>query len=147
MPRQDIIERTITIDSPIDRVWDALTVAEHLAAWFGDLAEIDLRPGGAMKVGWTEYREEIACVVERVEYPTSFSFAWDAGVDENGSSWSTLVEFTLDESEGRTTVTVVESGLAVLPDSLYDRTLESNTTGWKAEFEDLIQYVTALATR
>ena len=30
--------------SPIDRVWSALTVADQLAQWFGDSAEIDLRP-------------------------------------------------------------------------------------------------------
>ena len=38
MDRIDTIERTITVASPIGRVWEALTVADELAGWFGDSA-------------------------------------------------------------------------------------------------------------
>ena len=41
------IEREIIIDAPVARVWDALTEADQIASWFGDGAEIDLRPGGS----------------------------------------------------------------------------------------------------
>jgi uncharacterized protein YndB with AHSA1/START domain len=48
-----------------------------------------------------------------------------------------LVTFTLEESDGMTMVTVVESGLSELPDELYDRTLDENSSGWTAELADL----------
>lgn len=51
MVKTDTIEREITVAGPIDAVWRALTVAEELAQWFGDSAELDLRPGGTFKVG------------------------------------------------------------------------------------------------
>ena len=137
MPRIDAIERTITVSSPIDRVWEALTVAEHLTQWFGDSAELDLRPGGAMKVGWSEYGDEIHGVVEEVDRPSRFSFAWDAGTTADGMTWTTKVTFELDEIDGTTTVTVKESGFSSLPDELYEHRLRENTSGWEAEMADL----------
>jgi uncharacterized protein YndB with AHSA1/START domain len=43
----DQIERTVEIAHPPSEVWAALTTAEGLAAWFGNEASIDLRPGGS----------------------------------------------------------------------------------------------------
>ena len=52
----DQIERETVIDAPVERVWELITEAEHLGRWFGDAgAEIDLRPGGAMVLRWTEH--------------------------------------------------------------------------------------------
>ena len=45
MKKQDSIERTTRVSSPIGAGWEALTVAEKLSQWFGDSAEVDLRPG------------------------------------------------------------------------------------------------------
>ena len=43
----DRIERTVDLAHPPGKVWAALTTAQGLAAWFGEEADIDLRPGGA----------------------------------------------------------------------------------------------------
>ena len=60
---------------PPAKVWAALTTAEGLAAWFGDEAAIDLRPGGAGWMRWAGgYTVEMR--VERVEEPTVFGFTW-----------------------------------------------------------------------
>ncbi len=40
------------VRAPRDRVYDALTRAEELDAWFTTGAEIDLRPGGEMVWRW-----------------------------------------------------------------------------------------------
>jgi uncharacterized protein YndB with AHSA1/START domain len=137
MSKVDTIERTITVASPIEKVWQALTVAEHLSQWFGDSAEVDLRPGGRFKIGWSEYDVMTEAVVEVVDEPTTFAYRWDAGTTDDGTVWTTKVTFTLDEAEGMTTVTVVESGLSVLPDDLYASTLKENSSGWTAELADL----------
>ena len=44
--RVDEIRRELVVEAPIEQVWEALTTPEHLRKWFGDSAEVDLRPGG-----------------------------------------------------------------------------------------------------
>ena len=141
MARADVIERSITVSSPIGRVWDALTVAEQIAQWFGDSAEMDeLRPGGALTVGWSEFNDSATCVIEEVDEPTTFSYRWNIGTADDGTVWTTRVTFTLSEADGMTTVTVVESGFAALPDEL-GTAFEENTAGWESEMEDLRSFV------
>lgn len=141
MSKVDTIERTITVSSPIAKVWEALTAAEHLSEWFGDSAEVDLRPGGALKFGWSEYDAFAEGVVEAVEPEKRFSYRWTAGKTGDGTVWTTTVTFTLDEAEGMTTITVVESGLSELPDELYATTVKENTSGWNAELADLDRHL------
>ena len=91
----DTISREIDIDAPPDVVWTILTEARHLAGWFSDEAEIDLRPGGAMLLTWHghgTYRGR----VETVEPPHTFAFRWvlREGLDPEPGS-STLVVMTL----------------------------------------------------
>ncbi len=145
MEKIDTIERKITVSSPIERVWEALTVAEQLAQWFGDSAELDLRPGGAFRIGWSGHDHIAEAVVELVNYPTTFSYRWDAGTTGDGMEWTTKVTFTLEEADGETTVTVVESGLSELPDELYSRCLEENSSGWTAEMADLERHLEGVA--
>jgi uncharacterized protein YndB with AHSA1/START domain len=40
------IEREILIDAQPDVVWAVVTDPEHVAVWFSDSVDIDLRPGG-----------------------------------------------------------------------------------------------------
>ena len=145
MERSDTIERTITVASPIERVWQALTTADMLAQWFGDSAEVDLRPGGAMKVGWSGYGTTVDCVIDDVDPPRTFSYRWESAPADDGQTRMTHVQFTLAHADGETTVTVIESGLAALPDELYGKTLEENTSGWKAEMDDLAHLVETAA--
>ena len=124
----DTIEREITIDAPVERVWELITTAEHVGRWFGDAgAEIDLRPGGALTVRWEDHGT-VDGVVERVEPTTFFSYRWrqaDAG--------ATLVEFTLtDTGGGGTRLHVRESGFGTRQ-ALYD----SHATGWGIELGHL----------
>jgi uncharacterized protein YndB with AHSA1/START domain len=49
---RDRIERTVVVAAPIERVWAVITRAEHIASWFSDTAEVDLRPGGSLTLGF-----------------------------------------------------------------------------------------------
>lgn len=147
MEKHDIIERKITVQTPINRVWEAITIADQLAAWFGDSAEVDPRPGGAIRFGWSEYNDSVEGVVEQVDPPTTFSYRWVVGSSEDGKLWSTKVTFSLEEAEGTTTITVVESGLSDLPDELYGRTVQENSSGWTAELSDLADMLQGSARR
>ena len=93
----DRIERTVSIAHPPEKVWAALTTAEGLAAWFGNEAAIDLRPGGSARMRWDGgYQAEMR--VERVEEPRVFGFTWPIyGLPEDDPR-RTYVEFTLEPS-------------------------------------------------
>ncbi|MEN8239511.1 MAG: SRPBCC domain-containing protein [Actinomycetota bacterium] len=144
---QDTITRSTRIRADIERVWDALTTAEGIRRWFGDQAEIDLRPGGEAHFGWTEYGSSNHAIVVAVERPTHFSYRWSAtGAERADTGPSTLVEFTLAETAGGTDVTVVESGFASLPAETIEQNLRENTAGWKAEMQDLVEYLEAATT-
>jgi hypothetical protein len=68
----DRIEREIFINASQERVWAVLTEAEHLAGWFGDCAEVDLRPGGKLVFGWKQHGDHHALVEDVGNCPRSW---------------------------------------------------------------------------
>jgi len=138
----DRIERTVEVAHPPGKVWAALTTAEGLAAWFGDEATIDLRPGGAARMRWSSgFRVEMR--VERVEEPTVFGFTWQIyGLPEDDPR-RTYVEFTLEPAGAGTRLRVVESGFAQLPEDAYRAAYDGNTKGWASELGELVDYLDA----
>jgi uncharacterized protein YndB with AHSA1/START domain len=142
MAPNDSIERQMLVAHSIEVVWKAITDPSSLAAWFGDSADIDLRPGGSANFGWSEYGATISGRVEIVDEPHTFAFRWAAlgGVPLDESP-STLVTLSLTADDDKTLVKVVETGFASLPEDMRERSLEENTSGWKAEFGDLKAYL------
>jgi uncharacterized protein YndB with AHSA1/START domain len=142
----DQIERETVINAPVQRVWELITEAEHLGRWFGDAgAEVDLRPGGAIVLHWSEHGTSRGRVVV-VEPRTRFAYRWapfkDPGGEEPVEGNSTLVEFTLTPEGDGTRLRVVESGFASLATSDQQRAknVASNTRGWELETDELREY-------
>ena len=141
---QDTIELTIEIPIDIETVWNALTTADGIREWFGDEAEIDLTPGGEARFGWTEYGASAHAIVVDVTRPRFFSYRWTAtGSERADTDPSTLVEFTLTGTDEGTTVSVRESGFALLPPEIAEDNLRENTSGWSSEMQDLHDYLAA----
>ena len=139
----DRIERTMQLAHPPERVWAARTTAEGLAAWFGNEATIDLRPGGAARMRWTEEGFTAQMRVERVEEPRVFGFTWGIyGLPEDDPR-RTYVEFTLEPVGAGTRLTMVESGFAQLPEDVYRKAFDGNTEGWAKELGELAAYLDA----
>jgi uncharacterized protein YndB with AHSA1/START domain len=141
------IEREIVIEAPIDVVWAVLTEPEHVAGWFSDTAEIDLRPGGDATYTWPEHGGPARAWVERVEPPRAFAFRWVRAVgQEQRKDDSTLVEFTLAPEGEHTRLRVVESGFRELTWSGDEkaRYADENTRGWQLELDELREYVSKL---
>lgn len=139
----DRIIRTVEIKKPPARVWTALTTAEGLAAWFGETATIDLRPGGAATMTWSGgHRAQMR--VERIEEPSVFGFTWHIAGLPDDDPRRTYVEFTLepDGADG-TRLTVTETGFAQLPDEQHRAAFEGNTGGWTSELDELVAYLDA----
>ncbi|HEX4222945.1 MAG TPA: SRPBCC domain-containing protein [Pseudonocardiaceae bacterium] len=138
----DRIERTVELAQAPARVWTAITTAEGLAAWFGDTATIDLRPGGAAQMTFgTDHTANMR--VERVDEPTAFGFTWHIyGLPEDDPR-RTYVEFTLRAQGNGTRLTVVETGFAQLAADAHDVAFNGNAKGWGSELGELVQYLDA----
>ena len=134
--REDSITREIEIDATVDRVWEVLTRADHVATWFGTGApiDIDLRPGGIMTLDHGEHGRYRTRFVE-VTPPSVLSYRWAAGFPDQlpDESNSTLVEFTLESTATGTTLRVVESGFASIempPDRERAAGFDNHSEGW-----------------
>jgi uncharacterized protein YndB with AHSA1/START domain len=139
----DRIERTVELGHPPERVWTAITTAEGLAAWFGDRAEIDLRPGGAARVVWTAEGHDQQLRVERVEEPRVFGFTWRIDGLPHDDPRRTYVEFTLERAGSGTRLQVVETGFAQLGPDEHRNAHSGNTAGWAHELGDLAAHLDA----
>lgn len=144
----DRIHREITISAPIRRVWAVLTESDHIARWFGDAAELDLRPGGRALFGWAEhgtFRAEI----QHVDPCRYLAYRWAAEPDVDPTpANSTLVEFQLTPVDGGTRLSVTESGFAELTMSADERRkhLQGNASRWSSELAELQAYAARAAS-
>ncbi len=136
----DRIERVVNLAHPPAKVWAALTTAEGLGAWFGNVATIDLRPGGTASLKWDNGSAN-HLRIERVEEPSVFSFTWHIyGLPEDDPR-RTYVEFTLEPAGSGTRLTVVETGFAQLSDDARAKAFGANTEGWRFELGELVEYL------
>jgi uncharacterized protein YndB with AHSA1/START domain len=88
------IERTVELDAGADEVWDALTDAALLDVWIDGDVDLELRPGGALRVtSGDDVREG---VVDDVDVPHRLSFTWTGDDARPGST----VEFVLEPAPG-----------------------------------------------
>jgi uncharacterized protein YndB with AHSA1/START domain len=142
----DSIDREIVIDAPPQTVWAVITQPEHIAGWFSDAADVDLRPGGKVTLTW-EGHGTAHGRVEVVEPPRLFAFRWVRwGIGEFREDNSTLVEFSLHAEGEGTRLRVVESDFGALDASDDDkaRYADENRRGWKVELSQLLDYVRSL---
>ena len=110
MREDHVVRRTLDLPDPPTVVWRAITGSEELAAWFGADAEVDPRPGGAVRFRWRDASERRG-IVEAADAPHRFAFRWRAiartaeGVRIEDVS---RVEFLLVPHGGGTRLTVTE---------------------------------------
>jgi len=96
------IKQSVTIKSPRNRVFKALTQADELMRWFPTRSESDLRPGGKYKLTWefANANENGSQEGEYVEVIPNekVSYTWTA------DDIPTLVTFELKETSDETIV-------------------------------------------
>jgi uncharacterized protein YndB with AHSA1/START domain len=144
----DSIEREILVEAPVEVVWAVITEPAHVARWFSHAAEIDLRPGGDMRLIWHD-GGAFPGRVERVEPPHTFAFRWvQRGGESPREGNSTLVVFNLTAEGAYTRLRVTESGFAQLAWSESERAEHQgdNVEGWARELEELRAYATGVAS-
>ena len=105
----DDVTRETTVPAPREQVWRSITEPERLAEWLGEALELDLEPGGELRIR-TPAGEERAGWVEGVSEPHRLSFWWAAYGED-----ATRVALELEEVADGTRIRVTESRpLAVL---------------------------------
>jgi uncharacterized protein YndB with AHSA1/START domain len=136
----DRIERTVTLTRAPRDVWQALTTAEGLSAWFGERASIDLRPGGAATLTFGGDMT-VDMRIERVDEPTVFAYTWRLPDLPEDDPRRTYVEFTLEPEGDGTLLRVVETGFAQLPVTTRRETYDSHSEGWSRELAELVEHL------
>ncbi len=148
----DRIERSVQLAFPRSRVWTALTTVSEFRVWFGMQLEGEFRAGEAVhgRSHSPKYAHvDFEMLVEEITPETRFSYRWrpfamDEGVDYSAEP-RTLVAFTLEERDGGTLLSVVESGFDGIPASRRPLAFEMNTKGWGSQLLNIEKYLTANA--
>jgi len=135
------VRRTVHISAPVEKVWAAVTEAEHISRWFGR-ADISGRGVGATgTLTWPDHGP-VPLRVEAFDEPHTVSYRWsndDALGTPPGAldvEHSTVFAFTLEPVADGTVLTVVESGFDSTSDPIAN--LEDHRSGWDAELDKLV---------
>ena len=144
----DRIEKRVVLRAPRSRVWRAITDAKEFGTWFritldGAFAAGSTVRGRVAIPGHEHLKVEMR--VERIEPERYFSYRWHPYPKDPAKDYSeeamTLVEFTLEETEGGTTLTIVESGFDRVPLARRAEAFRMNTEGWGGQIKNLERYV------
>jgi uncharacterized protein YndB with AHSA1/START domain len=146
----DRIERSVVINAPRERVWQALSNAEQFGTWFGaSLAGQNFKPGQRVRGPITICGHEhvfFDVLVERIEPQHAFAFHWhpyavDPAIDYTQEA-PTLVTFTLQDAPDGTLLTVTESGFDKVPPQRRLEAFRMNSAGWEGQLRNIVRYVT-----
>ncbi len=147
-PSTDRIEKRVVLRASRSRVWRAITTAEEFGAWFRVNLESVFAEGATIRGRLTHPGYEhvtLEMLIERIEPERYFSYRWhpypiDPAVDYSAEP-TTLVEFTLQDTEGGTALTIVESGFDRIPPARRAEAFRMNDQGWAGEIKNLERYV------
>ena len=151
-------------EAPRHRVWEALTMSEHLIHWWGPkgftmlVAKLDLIPGGSFHYSmrspdgremWGKFVYREVAAPGRLVFVNSFS-------DEQGNlvrhpfapTWplEVLNTLTLEEHDGRTTLTLSGGPINASEEErrTFDSSHDSMRTGFGGTFDQLAGYLSGL---
>jgi uncharacterized protein YndB with AHSA1/START domain len=145
----DRIERRVLINGTRARVWRAISNAAELGEWFGvDFKGKSFAAGKPIqgKITYAGYEHlTMEVVIERIVPERLLSWRWHPAAIDPAVDYSqeptTLVVFELEEVEGGTMVSVVESGLDNIPLERRATVFRLNTSGWDQQMENIKKYV------
>jgi uncharacterized protein YndB with AHSA1/START domain len=100
---QDDVTRSTKVAATPEHAWRSLTEPDGLEDWLGEALELELEPGGDLRLRLPDGAERSGWV-ELVEPEERLAFWWAEDGEE-----ATRVELELEEVDGGTLVTVTES--------------------------------------
>src|SRR5882672_8262302 len=128
----DRIEKRVVLRAPRSRVWRAISDAKEFGTWFRITLDGAFAEGRTVRGSHGNFKVEFH--VERIEPERDFSYRWppypkDPALDYSAESM-TQVEFTLEEADGATVLTIDEPGFERGPPARRAESARRNTEGW-----------------
>jgi uncharacterized protein YndB with AHSA1/START domain len=155
----DRIEKSVLLNAPRARVWNALTDSKEFGQWFGVRFEGPFVAGSPVRgaIAPTSVDPEVAklqqpyagmtfeITIDRIEPQRLFSFRWHPYAIEPGVDYSkeptTLIVFTLEEKPDGVLLTVTESGFDRIPLERRAKAFEANEGGWAKQMTLIKKYL------
>ena len=145
----DRIEKKVFLKAPQSRVWRAIADSQQFGEWFRVKFDEPFRQGAAIvgritNPGYENIKLEM--VVEKIQPESYFSYRWHPyGIDKTrdySAEPMTLIEFTLEEANGGTNLTIVETGFDSIPLDRRAEAFRMNNNGWSGQLKNIERYVT-----
>jgi uncharacterized protein YndB with AHSA1/START domain len=155
----DRIEKEVVLRAPLERVWRAISNADEFGQWFGVRFDGPFTEGAPVTgvITPTTVDDEVARMQEphagkadtwqivAIEPPRRLAFRWHPFGVESGVDYSqeptTLVEFTLTETDEGVLLRIVESGFDKIPAERRASAFEANSEGWAKQTELVRKYL------
>lgn len=144
----DRIEKVVALRAPRSRAWRAIANAEEFGKWFGMKLDGAFAEGGVIQGRVTHPGYEhvvVEMLIERIDPERYFSYRWHPNAIDDSVDYSaeptTLVEFVLEEADGGTSVTIIESGFDRIPSARRGEAFRMNDRGWSGQIKNLAQHV------
>lgn len=144
---ENTIEREITINAPISKVWDALTDSKKFGQWFNAKFK-DPFVAGKTIIGQNTskgFEMEMKFAIKTITPQTYFSYGWHPFPIDQTFDYSkepmTLVEFHLESTAKGTLLKVKESGFNKITASRRAKAFEMHSGGWEAQLKNIEEYV------
>src|ERR1700757_5501449 len=154
----DRIEKQVVLRAPLARVWRAISDAEEFGRWFGVRFDGPFVAGQSITaaIAPTTVDDEVAKRQEphagvkstwqivAIEPQRRFAyrlhpFAIDPDVDYD-SEPTTLVDFSLSESDDGVLLTITESGFDAIAPARRSASFEANSEGWAIQTDLVRRY-------
>ena len=127
------LEKELFINATPQRVFQALTEKEDLERWFVKKAEVDLRPGGAIRLEWAPDAVEIGTILE-LDPPHRLSYSWEALEPS-----PTTITFELTAENDGTRLRLIHTGIGEGED--WDRYYTSVNSGGSVQVTNLAAWL------
>jgi uncharacterized protein YndB with AHSA1/START domain len=127
------LEKELFIKATPERVFQALTEKEDLERWFVKKAEVDLCPGGAIRLEWAPDAVEIGKILV-LEPPHRLSYTWEALEPS-----PTTITFELTAENDGTRLRLIHTGIGEGED--WDTYYTSVNSGWSVHLKNLTAWL------
>ena len=126
-----MIEVNTDIPLPPAKVWQYLTLTDHIEKWWGSEVMLERRKGGKFSEPWVDPEgkpRHTSGMVTALEDDTRLQLNWQ----DDGWQKPTRVEFLLTKApNGGTVLTVHHSGWDVLDDGPRKKIFDQYLAGWR----------------
>ena len=151
----DRIEKQVILQAPRPRVWRAISDAARFGQWFGVRFDGPFVEGAVTRgrivptavdpdvARMQQPYAGMACdvLVEAIEPGHRLAFRWHPGGEPDLAGPMTLVEFLLEDADGGTLLTIVESGFDQIPLERRAQVFADNDGGWEMQLSLIARYL------